>query len=139
MVSGTGLSGTAAARASEPDRTRVVPATARDRNLAVRASEPDRTPVAPATAMGRADPDPQLPVALIVRARQVVVAAGALRTPAVLQRSGIVHPALGRNLWLHPVPVLGARFLAPVDMWRGVMQGARIPWSRGRGSGTRAT
>ncbi len=63
---------------------------------------------------------------VVVRARQVVVAAGALRTPAVLERSGIGHPALGRNLRLHPVPVLGARFPEPVEMWRGVMQGARI-------------
>ena len=63
---------------------------------------------------------------LEVRARQVVVAAGALRTPAILERSGIVHPALGRNLRLHPVPVIGASFAEPVEMWRGVMQGARI-------------
>ena len=65
-------------------------------------------------------------IPVVVRARQVVVAAGALRTPAVLERSGIDHPELGRNLRLHPVPVIGARFAAPIDMWRGVMQAARI-------------
>jgi len=62
---------------------------------------------------------------LRVHARQVVVAAGALRTPAVLERSGIDHPALGRHLRLHPVPVVAARFAEPIDMWRGTMQGAR--------------
>ncbi len=35
---------------------------------------------------------------LVVRAPTVVLAAGALRTPAILQRSGIEHPAIGRYL-----------------------------------------
>ena len=43
---------------------------------------------------------------LIVRAPQVVVAAGALRTPAILEASGLAHPAIGRNLRIHPVPVV---------------------------------
>ena len=59
------------------------------------------------------------------RAHQVVVAAGALRTPAVLARSGMVHPAIGDYLRLHPVPVLSARMRGSVRMWRGVLQAAR--------------
>ena len=43
------------------------------------------------------------PRRLVVRAPAVVVAAGALRTPVVLLRSGIDHPAMGRHLRLHPV------------------------------------
>ncbi|HLY12905.1 MAG TPA: GMC family oxidoreductase [Candidatus Limnocylindrales bacterium] len=62
---------------------------------------------------------------LTVRARQVVVAAGALRSPAILIRSGIRHPAIGRNLRLHPVPLVAGRFAQPIDMWSGVMQAAR--------------
>ncbi len=62
---------------------------------------------------------------LVVRARQVVIAAGALRSPAVLARSGVDHPALGRHLRLHPVPVLTGRFAEAIEMWRGPMQGAR--------------
>jgi choline dehydrogenase-like flavoprotein len=62
---------------------------------------------------------------LVVRAPQVVLAAGALRTPAVLQRSGLDHPAIGRHLRLHPVPLIAARLSEPVDMWRGTMQAAR--------------
>ena len=62
---------------------------------------------------------------LVVHAPQVVLAAGALRTPAVLQGSGIGHPAIGRHLRLHPVPLIAARLSEPVDMWRGTMQAAR--------------
>ncbi|MFI5261076.1 MAG: GMC family oxidoreductase N-terminal domain-containing protein [Candidatus Limnocylindrales bacterium] len=60
-----------------------------------------------------------------VHAPQIVVAAGALRTPVVLLRSGLGHPAIGDYLRLHPVPVLSARLAQPVRMWRGVLQAAR--------------
>jgi len=62
---------------------------------------------------------------LVVRAPQVVLAAGALRTPAVLQASGLGHPAVGRHLRLHPVSLMAALLRDPVDMWRGTMQAAR--------------
>jgi hypothetical protein len=58
-------------------------------------------------------------------ARKVVVAAGALRTPVLLQRSGIAHPAIGQNLRLHPVSLVAGVFEKPVDMWRGTMQAAK--------------
>lgn len=61
---------------------------------------------------------------LTVRAAQVVVAAGALRTPAVLERSGVTHPAVGRNLRIHPVPVVIGRYGQPIEMWLGTTQGA---------------
>jgi choline dehydrogenase-like flavoprotein len=60
-----------------------------------------------------------------VRASQVVVAAGGLRTPAILERSGIGHPEIGRNLRLHPVVVVAARMPERVEMWRGPLQAAR--------------
>jgi choline dehydrogenase-like flavoprotein len=60
-----------------------------------------------------------------VRARRVVVAAGALRTPILLMRSGIPHPALGRHLRLHPVVAVVARMSDPVEMWTGPNQAAR--------------
>lgn len=62
---------------------------------------------------------------LIVRAPVVVVAAGALRSPGILTASGLDHPAIGRNLRVHPVPVIAARFSESIEMWRGTMQGAR--------------
>lgn len=64
------------------------------------------------------------PVAYTIRARQVVLAAGALRTPVLLLRSGLHHPATGKFLHLHPVPVVAARLPGLVEMWRGTMQGA---------------
>ena len=70
---------------------------------------------------------PGVPVTrrLVVRARSVVLSAGALRTPAILQATGLEHPAIGRHLRLHPVPVVAGRFDEPIDMWRGTMQAAR--------------
>jgi choline dehydrogenase-like flavoprotein len=59
-----------------------------------------------------------------VRAPQVVVTAGALRTPAILERSGIAHPGLGSHLRIHPVPVVMGRYGQPIEMWRGTTQGA---------------
>jgi choline dehydrogenase-like flavoprotein len=71
------------------------------------------------------DGQPSAPRRLVVRARQVVVAAGALRSPAILVRSGLGHPEIGRNLRLHPVPLVAGRFAEPIEMWAGVMQAAR--------------
>ncbi len=62
---------------------------------------------------------------LRVRAAQTVVAAGALRTPVVLLRSGLGHPAVGGHLRLHPVVVVGAFLDEDVTMWRGTSQGSR--------------
>jgi choline dehydrogenase-like flavoprotein len=60
-----------------------------------------------------------------VRARHVVLAAGALRTPTILRQSGVDHPAVGRNLRIHPVSAILARYDADIDAWHGPMQGAR--------------
>ncbi len=80
------------------------------------------------------------PARLRVRAPQVVVAGGALRTPGILARSGLRHPAIGRHLRLHPVPVIGARFAEPIEMWHGTMQAIRslqfLAPDAGRGSFT---
>jgi choline dehydrogenase-like flavoprotein len=75
-----------------------------------------------------ADPDAPpdvVPRAFEVRAKQVVLAAGALRSPAILQASNVGHPGIGRYLRIHPVPVIGALMAEPVDMWRGTMQAMR--------------
>ncbi len=48
-------------------------------------------------------------VVVDVRARRVVVCAGAVQTPALLQRSGI-RGTVGRNLQVHPTVKLAARF-----------------------------
>jgi choline dehydrogenase-like flavoprotein len=60
-----------------------------------------------------------------ISAPQVVLAAGALRSPSILQASGLEHPSLGRHLRIHPAPIVGAVMAEPVDMWRGTMQAIR--------------
>ena len=49
----------------------------------------------------------------MVHAATVVVAAGALRTPAVLLNSGLDHAQLGRNLHLHPTVVVAGLMPGP--------------------------
>lgn len=56
----------------------------------------------------------------------VIVACGTLHTPLVLQRSGIKHAALGRNITLHPAFRVGALFDERVHAWDGAMQGAYV-------------
>jgi choline dehydrogenase-like flavoprotein len=70
-----------------------------------------------------------------VVARSVVVAGGALRTPLLLQRSGIPHPVLGSFLRLHPVVAVAARLPTPVEMWLGPTQAARSLQHFGRTGG----
>ncbi len=57
-----------------------------------------------------------------VDAKAVVLAAGALNTPAILLRSGIRGPAVGDYLRLHPVTAVWARFDQRVDPWTGILQ-----------------
>jgi choline dehydrogenase-like flavoprotein len=65
------------------------------------------------------------PRTLEIVAKTVVVSGGALRTPVLLQRSGLTHPAIGKNLRLHPVSLVAGVFDEPVEMWRGTMQAAK--------------
>jgi choline dehydrogenase-like flavoprotein len=59
---------------------------------------------------------------VVVRAPQVVVAGGSLETPALLLRSGIGGPAVGRNLRLHPSAMASGFYAEPQDPWRGPAQ-----------------
>lgn len=52
-----------------------------------------------------------------MRGRAVVVSGGAINTPAILLRSGLKHPMIGRHLCLHPALVVGGVF--PQDYGRG--------------------
>ena len=57
---------------------------------------------------------------LTVRARAVAAAAGAINTPALLARSGLDNPNVGKNLMLHPVLLVWAMFEEEVLPWTGV-------------------
>lgn len=59
-----------------------------------------------------------------VRAQRVVVAAGSLHTPALLIRSGVQHPHLGRHLFFHPTVAVAARYPDPTEPWFGPMMSA---------------
>jgi len=61
---------------------------------------------------------------VVVRAPTVVLAAGALDTPAVLLRSGIGGPAAGDYLRLHPASAMPAVYDDPQKAWWGAPQTA---------------
>src|SRR5690606_33644562 len=58
----------------------------------------------------------------VIHAPVVVLAAGALDTPALLRTSGLGGRHVGRGLRLHPAAVVGATFPEAVRAWRGVPQ-----------------
>ncbi len=65
---------------------------------------------------------------LTVRARTVIVAGGAVQTPALLMRSGLRSASgrLGRGLSLHPNAVVTAFFDEDVTGWQGVHQAFQV-------------
>ncbi len=57
-----------------------------------------------------------------VRARAVVSACGAIHTPALLKRSGLGNPNIGKHLKLHPASAVFGVFEEELKPWEGVMQ-----------------
>jgi choline dehydrogenase-like flavoprotein len=57
-----------------------------------------------------------------ILARRVVLAAGALESPALLMRSGVRSPHLGRHLYLHPTVAVTGLYAHPIEAWRGPPQ-----------------
>jgi long-chain-alcohol oxidase len=57
-----------------------------------------------------------------IRSRAVVAACGAIETPALLLRSGLAAPGLGRNLRLHPVGGAFGVFDEEIRPWEGTLQ-----------------
>ncbi|MFQ5871902.1 MAG: GMC family oxidoreductase N-terminal domain-containing protein [Candidatus Geothermarchaeales archaeon] len=54
-----------------------------------------------------------------IDSKMVVVAGGAVQTPALLLRSGIRSPNVGRNLHLHPTTAVIGRYDEEIRMWEG--------------------
>ncbi|MEO5903785.1 MAG: GMC family oxidoreductase [Gemmatimonadaceae bacterium] len=71
-----------------------------------------------ATARGNDDGE----YSVRVNARIVVAACGSLHTPALLMRSGVRLPQLGRNLHVHPTTGIGALFPQRIAAWYGPPQ-----------------
>ena len=57
-----------------------------------------------------------------IRSRAVVVACGAIHTPALLKRSGLQNPNVGKHLRLHPASAVFGIFDEELRPWEGVMQ-----------------
>ena len=62
--------------------------------------------------------------AVTVEAPTVVVACGSVESPALLLRSGIGGPAVGKHLRLHPAYLVMGIYDDPVDGWDGQIQSA---------------
>jgi choline dehydrogenase-like flavoprotein len=65
-------------------------------------------------------------VRLRVKAKAVVMAAGAIHTPAVLLRSGLTNANIGRNLHLHPTSVTYGVYDQPMRGWSGPLMSRYI-------------
>ncbi len=59
---------------------------------------------------------------LTVDAPTVVVACGAVESPALLLRSGIGGPAVGKHLRLHPAGIVNGIYDEPIEAWIGQIQ-----------------
>jgi choline dehydrogenase-like flavoprotein len=59
---------------------------------------------------------------VVVRAPTVVVAGGGVESPALLLRSGLDNPNIGRHLRLHPVAVMAGFYDHPIQAWTGSPQ-----------------
>jgi len=68
----------------------------------------------------RAEDGREFPVR--VRARCVVVASGAIATPALLKSSHLGNSRVGRGLRLHPTVALAGIFPSATDPWKGAPQ-----------------
>jgi choline dehydrogenase-like flavoprotein len=63
-------------------------------------------------------------IPVTVRAPTVVLAAGAMESPALLLRSGVGGPAVGEHLQLHPAWIVNGVYAEPVASWSGQIQSA---------------
>jgi len=59
---------------------------------------------------------------LTIEAPTVVVACGSIESPALLLRSGIGGPAVGKHLRLHPAALVNGIYEEPIEAWIGQIQ-----------------
>jgi choline dehydrogenase-like flavoprotein len=56
---------------------------------------------------------------VIIKAKRVVISAGTMHTPTILQRSNLKNKHIGKNLKLHPVCCIGGIYDEDVRPWEG--------------------
>jgi choline dehydrogenase-like flavoprotein len=59
---------------------------------------------------------------VVVHSPRVVVACGGIESPALLMRSGISNPNIGRHLRVHPVTAVAAYYDMKIEAWKGSPQ-----------------
>ena len=74
-----------------------------------------------------ADPESGRQARVVVRAPRVVVACGALESPALLLRSGIGGPAVGEHLRLHPCVAIFGSYPTDLRAWWGAPHAGLCP------------
>lgn len=62
--------------------------------------------------------------AVVLASKSVVVSAGSLNSPAILLRSRVRNPNIGRNLHLHPCTYVTAYFDEQINPWEGAIMTA---------------
>jgi choline dehydrogenase-like flavoprotein len=67
------------------------------------------------------EPQTQERKSLTIKAKKVVVSAGSLHTPVLLLKSGLTHPQIGQNLYLHPVATVAGYYEEDMRPWYGPM------------------
>jgi choline dehydrogenase-like flavoprotein len=68
---------------------------------------------------------------ITIRAKKVIVSAGAIHSPALLLRSGLKHSEIGKNLFLHPTTAVSGIYDEISDPWHGHMMSAVCDeWTR---------
>ncbi len=67
------------------------------------------------------DPQTRERQTISIKAKKVVVSAGALHTPVLLLKSGLTHPQIGQNLFLHPVATVAGYYAEDIKPWYGPM------------------
>jgi choline dehydrogenase-like flavoprotein len=63
---------------------------------------------------------------IIIHAKYIVLAAGAIHSPTILLRSKLRHVQLGKNLFLHPTVVSSAIYDQKINTWFGPMMSTVI-------------
>lgn len=58
---------------------------------------------------------------VLIRAKRVVVSAGTMQSPLLLLRSGLKNWHIGRNLYIHPVGIVGAVHKEEIKPWNGAI------------------
>lgn len=64
---------------------------------------------------------------VILASKATVVSAGSVNSPAILLRSRLRNPNIGKNLHLHPVTYISGYFAERIDPWNGAIMTAVRP------------